>query len=46
MISGNEELSIKNPYGEVKRINTEKKEIIQGNEGLKMVNESIHDWAR
>lgn len=46
VISGNEELSIKNPYGEVKRINTEKKEIIQGNEGLKMVNESIHDWAR
>ncbi|RII36507.1 hypothetical protein D2A34_03735 [Clostridium chromiireducens] len=46
VVSGNEELSLKTPYGEVKRINTEVKEIIEGNIGLKMVNEAIHDWAR
>jgi len=46
VISGNEELSIKNQYGEVKRINTEKKEVIEANIGLKMLNEAIHDWAR
>ena len=46
VVSGNEELSLKNPYGEVKRINTEKKEVIEGNIGLKMLNEEIHDWAR
>lgn len=46
VISGNEELSLKNSYGEIKRINTEEKEIIEGNIGLKMINEAIHDWAR
>lgn len=46
VISGNEELSLENPYGEIKRINTERKEIVEGNIGLKMVNEVIHDWAR
>jgi predicted metal-dependent peptidase len=46
VISGNEDLSIKNSYGEIKRINTEEKEIIEGNIGLKMINEAIHDWAR
>ena len=46
VVSGNEELSLKNPYGEVKRINTEKKEVIEGNIGLKMINEAIHEWAR
>lgn len=46
VVSGNEELSLKNPYGEIKRINTEKKESSGGNIGLKMVNEAIHDWAR
>jgi predicted metal-dependent peptidase len=46
VISGNEELSLKTSYGEIKRINTEKKEVIDGNLGLKMVNEAIHDWAR
>jgi predicted metal-dependent peptidase len=46
VISGNEELSLKNAYGEIKRINTEGKEFIEGNIGLKMVNEVIHDWAR
>ena len=46
VVSGNEELSLKTPYGEVKRINTEIKEIIEGNIGLKMINEAIHDWAR
>jgi predicted metal-dependent peptidase len=46
VISGNEELSLQNFYGEIKRINTERKEIIEGNLGLKMVNEAIHDWAR
>ena len=46
VVSGNEELSLKNPYGEVKRINSEKKEVIEGNIGLKMLNEEIHEWAR
>ncbi len=46
VISGNEDLSIKNSYGEIKRINTEEKEIIEGNIGLKMINEAIHEWAR
>lgn len=46
VISGNEELSLKNSYGEIKRINTEKKEVIEGNLGLKMINDAIHDWAR
>lgn len=46
VISGNKDLSIKNSYGEIKRINTEEKEIIQGNIGLKMINEAIHEWAR
>lgn len=46
VISGNEELSLKRAYGEIKRINTEVKEIIEGNIGLKMVNEVIHEWAR
>lgn len=46
VISGNEEMSLKNSYGEIKRINTEKKEIIERNLGLKMINEAIHDWAR
>lgn len=46
VISGNEELSLKNPYGEVKHINTEKHEVIEGNIGLQMVNAVIHDWAR
>ena len=46
VVSGNEELSLKNPYGEVKRINSEKKEAIEGDIGLKMLNEAIHEWAR
>lgn len=46
VISGNEELSLRNPYGQVKHINTEKKEVIQGNIGLQMVNSVIHEWAR
>jgi len=46
VVSGNQELSLKNPYGEVKRINSEKKEVIEGNIGLKMLNEAIHEWAR
>jgi len=46
VISGNEELSLKNPYGEIRRINTEQKEVIEGNIGLKMINEAIHEWAR
>jgi len=39
-------LSLKNTYGEIKRINTEEKELIEGNIGLKMINEAIHEWAR
>ncbi|MDR3596050.1 VWA-like domain-containing protein [Clostridium sp.] len=46
VISGNEELSLKRAYGEIKRINTEVKEVLEGNIGLKMVNEAIHEWAR
>jgi len=46
VVSGNEELTLKNPYGEIKRINTEEREVIEGNIGLKMINEAIHDWAR
>jgi len=46
VISGNEELSLKNSYGEIKRINTEQKEVIEANIGLKMINEAIHEWAR
>jgi len=46
VISGNEELSVKNQYGEVKRINTEKKEVIEANIGLRMLDEAIHEWAR
>lgn len=46
VISGNEELSLNTSYGEIKRINTERREFVEGNLGLKMVNEAIHDWAR
>ena len=46
VVSGNEELSLNNSYGDIKRINTERREFIEGNLGLKMVNEAIHDWAR
>lgn len=46
VISGNQELSLNNVYGEVKKINTEEKEVPEGNIGLKMLNEAIHDWAR
>ena len=46
VISGNEELSLSNSYGEVKHINTEKHEVLEGNIGLQMVNAVIHDWAR
>lgn len=46
VISGNEELSLKKSYGEIKRINTEKIEVVEANVGLKMVNAVIHDWAR
>lgn len=46
IVSGNEQLSLKEPYGEVKIINAERKEVIEGNVGLKMLNEEIHEWAR
>lgn len=46
VICGDEELSLVNPYGEIKRINIVHKEVIEGNIGLQMVNEAIHDWAR
>lgn len=46
VVSGNEELSLKNPYGEIRRINKEKKQDLGGNLGLQMVNDAIHDWAR
>lgn len=46
VLSGSEELSLENSYGEIKRINAGEKEVVEGNIGLKMVNEVIHDWAR
>ena len=46
VICGDDELSLKEPYGEVKRIHREKYEKLEGNIGLQMVNEVIHDWAR
>ncbi|GAA0076864.1 VWA-like domain-containing protein [Clostridium sp. CTA-5] len=46
VLIGNEDFSLKHSYGEVKRIYTERKEAIEGNIGLQMVNEVIHDWAR
>ena len=46
VICGDEELSLKEYYGEVKRIHKEKSEKLEGNIGLQMVNEVIHDWAR
>ncbi|MDU2894779.1 MAG: VWA-like domain-containing protein [Clostridium sp.] len=46
VICGDDELSLKESYGEVKRIHREKYEKLEGNIGLQMVNEVIHDWAR
>ena len=46
VICGDDELSLEKPYGEIKRISREKYEKVEGNIGLKMVNEVIHDWAR
>ena len=46
VICGDDELSLKEPYCEVKRIHREKYEKLEGNIGLQMVNEVIHDWAR
>lgn len=46
VICGHDELSLENPYGEIKRIQREKQEKIAGNIGLQMVNAVIHDWAR
>ncbi|APF23111.1 VWA-like domain-containing protein [Clostridium butyricum] len=46
VICGDDELSLKEPYGEIKRIHREKYEKLEGNIGLQMVNEVIHDWAR
>lgn len=46
VICGDDELSLKKSYGEVKRIHREKYEKLEGNIGLQMVNEVIHDWAR
>ena len=46
VIYGDETLSVKEPYGHVISMAKGKKEIIERNIGLKMVNEVIHDWAR
>lgn len=46
VVSGNEELSLNNSYGEVRRINQDGYQTIERNIGLQMVNEVIHDWAR
>lgn len=46
VICGDEELSLNESYGEIKRISKENHEKVEGNIGLQMVNEVIHDWAR
>ncbi|WP_315081458.1 VWA-like domain-containing protein [uncultured Clostridium sp.] len=46
VLIGSEEFSLKNNYGTVKRISSDKEEKIEGNVGLRMVNAAIHDWAR
>ncbi|MBN1068985.1 hypothetical protein DVW02_13470 [Clostridium botulinum] len=46
VLIGSEEFSLKNHYGTVKRISSDKEEKIEGNIGLRMVNSVIHDWAR
>lgn len=46
VICGDEELSLNEPYGEIKRIHRDNYEKVEGNIGLQMVNEVIHDWAR
>lgn len=46
VLIGSEEFSLKNHYGTVKRISSDKKEKVEGNIGLRMVNSVIHDWAR
>lgn len=46
VVCGDEELSLRNPYGQVKRISVNEKQVLGGNIGLQMVNAAIHDWAR
>ncbi|WP_252234634.1 VWA-like domain-containing protein [Clostridium sp. ZS1] len=46
VLIGSEEFSLRNHYGTVKRISSDKEEKIEGNIGLRMVNSVIHDWAR
>ncbi|MBN1046589.1 hypothetical protein DVW08_14680 [Clostridium botulinum] len=46
VLIGSEEFSLKNHYGTVKRIRSDKEEKVEGNVGLRMVNSVIHDWAR
>ncbi|SHE36296.1 vWA domain-containing protein [Clostridium fallax] len=42
----NNELSLKNPYGEVKRLERIKKENYGNTYGLEAIRQAIHDWAR
>lgn len=46
VICGDEELSLRNPYGQIRRISVNEKQTLEGNIGLQMVNAAIHDWAR
>ncbi|AOR24502.1 VWA-like domain-containing protein [Clostridium taeniosporum] len=46
VLIGEEEFSLKNHYGIIKRIRSDKEEVVEGNLGLRMVNSVIHDWAR
>ncbi|NFK74707.1 hypothetical protein FDB07_04995 [Clostridium botulinum] len=46
VLIGSEEFSLKNHYGTVKRISSDKEEKVEGNVGLRMVSSVIHDWAR
>ncbi|MPQ44820.1 VWA-like domain-containing protein [Clostridium tarantellae] len=46
VLTGDEELSLDKPYGTIKRIFKEKKEVYGHNYGLQELRENLHDWAR
>lgn len=46
VLTGDEELSLKKPYGEVRRINRGKKSVNKNTSALEYVREVINEWAR
>lgn len=46
VLTGDEELSLKKPYGEVRRINRGKKSVNKNTSALDYVREVINEWAR